>query len=138
MLIKNLKLLLATSALLVGGTVGFAAARGADHDRQDMKDTFDENKDGKLDDAERAKLKAAALAMHGQRKAERLATFDTNKDGKLDDAERAVMRQQRVTERFKKLDANGDGALSLDEFRAHQVRDDRGGRGHRRGMGKRP
>lgn len=46
-----------------------------------------------------------------------LAKFDTNKDGKLDKAERVVMRQQRATQLFKKLDTDGNGQLSFEEFK---------------------
>jgi len=88
MMIKKLKLALATSALVVGGLAGFAAA--------------DSVKDAK----------------HEARKAELLAKFDTNKDGKLDDTERAAAKDARAAERFKQLDTNGDGKLSLEEFKA--------------------
>ncbi len=66
------------------------------------------------------------------KKAEMLQKFDTNKDGKLDDAERTAAREQRTIERFKKLDTDGNGSLSLAEFKAGK----RGGRHHaRRGHG---
>ena len=128
------KLILATSVLMIGGAAGFAAAHGggAKGDRQGMKEKFDTNKDGKLDDSERAAMKAAMEAKRSQRKAEMLAKFDTNKDGKLDPAERAVMKQERSASAFKKLDANGDGVLSPAEFAAAKA----GGRGHHGGMRK--
>jgi Ca2+-binding EF-hand superfamily protein len=129
----KLKLILATSVLVIGGAAGFAAAHGgggAKGDRQGMKEKFDTNKDGKLDDSERAAMKAAMEAKRSQRKAEMLAKFDTNKDGKLDPAERAVMKQETSAAAFKKLDANGDGVLSRAEFAAAD------GRGHHGGMRK--
>ena len=69
---------------------------------------------------------ATIAAAHGhgdkadfaQRKAEILAKYDTNKDGKLDAQERAVMREQRTVEAFKKMDTDGNGQISLDEFKA--------------------
>jgi hypothetical protein len=47
-----------------------------------------------------------------------LARFDANKDGVLDATERETMRNTLAEERFKQLDTNGDGVLSLDEFKA--------------------
>jgi len=70
---------------------------------------FDKNADGKLDDAERADMKAAFAATRAEHHKEMLAKYDTNKDGKLDDAERAAMRDAKATERFKAMDTNRDG-----------------------------
>jgi hypothetical protein len=47
-----------------------------------------------------------------------LAKYDTNRDGKLDDQEREAMRVDFATKRFEKLDTNGDGQISKDEFLA--------------------
>lgn len=119
MMIKKLKLALATSALVIGGVAGFAAADST------------AGQANRPDQAERMK-------MHEARKAKMLEKFDTNKDGKLDDTERAAAKETRAAERFKKLDVNGDGKLSFDEFKAG--RQGRGGmhrhhRGGRRGGG---
>lgn len=133
----KLKLTLATAAVLIGGVAGFAAADSGKHDRGAIKEKFDTNKDGKLDDAERAKLKAMFAAKHAENKAAMLAKFDTNKNGALDPAEKQVMHDTKISERFAKLDTNRDGKLTLDEFKAgkhHGKRHGRmGGKGHGRG-----
>ena len=127
---KKLKLLIASTALAVGGLSGFAFAKGHMGPRKEMIEKFDINKDGKLDDAEKAKLREAKHAMFAQKKAEKLAKFDANKDGALDSAERTAMHDERVAKRFAMLDANKDGAITLDEMKAAKHR---GGhhRGHR-------
>jgi len=130
-MLTKFKLALATTVALVGGVAGIAAARGGGPDREAMKEKFDVNKDGKIDDAERGSMKDAMKAMHAQKKAEMLARFDLNKDGKLDDAERASAKSARAAEHFAKLDKDGDGKLSLDEFKAGQ--DHHQGRHGRRG-----
>ncbi len=135
---KKLKLAVATAALVLGGLAGFAGAKNLDHGgRGAMNQKFDTNKDGKLDAAEQDRLEASFQAMHAARKAEALAKFDANKDGQLSDAERATMRDTRVTARFTKLDVNGDGTLTLDEFKAGKQRHGRKMSGHHRGMRKR-
>jgi hypothetical protein len=129
-MLTKLKLALMISAPLVAGATTYAIAEAGGRDKQELLHKFDKNGDGKLDDAERADKKAAFAA----RRAEHLAKYDIDKDGKLDDAERAAMRDARLTERFKSMDANGDGQLTLDEFKAGAPR----GFGHhgRRGHGK--
>ena len=132
-MLKKWKLVLATSAVLVGGTVGLAAAKGHRGDRQAMKEKFDLNKDGTLDDAERAQMKQAFGAMRAQKKAEMLQKHDANKNGVIDPAERQAMQAARAEQRFAKLDQNGDGVISRAEFAAGHARH---GRGH--GMKQRP
>ncbi|MDB4953102.1 MAG: calcium-binding protein [Myxococcales bacterium] len=122
-----------TGTLLVGGaTVAMAHPGGGDRADADIIQKYDANKDGKLDDTERAAMRADFKAKHAERKAQMLARFDTNKDGKLDDAERAVMREQRAAEEFKKLDTDGNGSISLDEFKKGEIQghQGRGGFGH--------
>jgi hypothetical protein len=63
------------------------------------------------------------------KRAARVARFDADKDGSLSPAERAAMKEQLASERFAKLDTNGDGKLSLEEFKAGQGHH---GRGHHR------
>lgn len=50
---------------------------------------YDADKDGKLNDEEKAAAKAAATAKAKQTREENLAKYDANQDGKLDDAEKA-------------------------------------------------
>ena len=113
-MMKKLKLAIATAALCVGGLSGFALANGGHHGGKGRMAEFDANKDGKLDEAEKAQLKTAFAA----KRAEKLARFDANKDGKLDDAERQAMHDERAAKRFAMLDLNKDGAITLDEMKA--------------------
>jgi hypothetical protein len=118
----NAKKLGAAALLLVMGTgVGVAVAEpdGAWKARKaELVQKYDANKDGQLDDAERQALRQEMKAHRQAMRQEKLQRFDANKDGRLDDTERQVMRDEHVTERFKAMDSNGDGVLSLDEFKA--------------------
>lgn len=135
-MLTKTKIALAFVASLAAG--GVAAAQGFHGGgRGQMLQKYDTNKDGKLDDAEKAQLKADFQA----KRAQKIAQFDLNKDGKLDDTERAAMRDARTAETFQKLDKNGDGVLSLDEFKAareHMGRHARGRfhHGMRKGISK--
>lgn len=116
-MLKKFKLVFVTTAVLVGGVVGVAAAQGSSDkpDRAAMKEKF------------------------AEKRAEKLAQFDTNKNGVLDPAEKQAMHDARAKERFAALDANKDGVLSLDEFKAGKGRGGmnhgRKGHGKHRGMG---
>jgi Spy/CpxP family protein refolding chaperone len=112
-MLTKLKIALALCGSLAG--IGGAAADGFHGGgRAEILQKYDVNKDGKLDDSEKAQMKADFQA----KRAARIAKFDLDKNGKLDDTERAAMRDARATEVFKKLDTNGDGVVSLDEFKA--------------------
>src|SRR5438309_8858621 len=86
----------ALTAALVAGSAGIAAAQPKS-------------------ESDGAELRAA-------KKAEMLAKYDTNKDGKLDAQEKTVMRDQLTLESFKKMDTNGDGVITLDEFKAGRAK----------------
>jgi EF hand len=137
MMSKGKKLGLA--AILVGlctaGAISVASAHG-DEDgpggrRAEILQKFDANHDGKLDDSEKAAMREAMKAKFEARKQEMLQRFDTNKDGKLDDAERAAMKDAMAAERFAKLDTDGNGSISLAEFKAGMAK--MGGMHGRRG-----
>lgn len=122
-MITKLRILVASLVVAGAATAAFAYGGGTDKGgmrgrRAAMLEKFDANKDGKLDDAEKAKAFEARKALFAQKRGEMLAKFDTNKDGTLDDAEKSAMRDARIEQRFAKLDANGDGAISLDEMKA--------------------
>lgn len=140
-MLTKMKVALALCGSILVGGVGLAAAQGfgGGPDKATFMQKYDTNGDGKLDDAEKAQLRADMKAKHEAKKAEMLAKYDLNKDGKLDASERAVMKNERAQEAFKKADTNGDGQLSLDEFKAmkqhHGMRHGRGGKGHHRGFG---
>ena len=142
----KMKVALVICGSLVAGVAGIAGAQGFAHDRGQMIQKYDTNKDGKLDDSEKAAMKADFNAKRAEKKSEMLGKYDTNKDGKLDPSERAVARDDRMTAMFKKLDTDGNGQISLAEFKAgkqarvggmhHRGRGGhRGGFGHGRGNG---
>jgi hypothetical protein len=137
-MLTKLKLALLISAPLAAGATTLAVAQGNGAPHPKMIEKFDQNGDGQLDAAERAQMKAAFEARHAERKQAMLAQFDANRDGQLDDAERAAMRDAKLSEKFARLDANGDGALSIDEFKAQRGgfgRHGRHGHGRHRGAG---
>jgi Ca2+-binding EF-hand superfamily protein len=125
-MLKKIALGLAFTGLIAGG-VALADKDGGGSKHEEMLKKYDTNGDGKLDDAEKAQMKADREARFAEKKKEMLAKYDANGDGKLDDGERAQMRADMAAERFKKLDTNGDGVLSKDEFAAGF----KGGHGHR-------
>jgi len=129
--------------------------------RGKLLEKFDEDGDGKLSEEEREAAKAAMRerAQAGRRR--RLSPearegirekFDADGDGKLNEEEReaakAAMKehmQERRKETFQKLDTNGDGSLSLEEFMTPPERGEGEGprpmrpwrpRGGRRGPGR--
>jgi Ca2+-binding EF-hand superfamily protein len=86
--------------------------------RRRVLEKFDANKDGSLDESERAAAKAAHEAKRAELRAKVLERFDADKNGTLDDAENAAIRKghqerrqafrAKVLERF---DADKDGTL---------------------------
>ena len=102
---NKLKVALVLCGCLIGG-VAAAAPK------------WDANGDGTVDQAEKAQRHADMQAKREEMKQKMLLKFDTNKDGKLDQGERIVMKDTIATEAFKRLDTDGNGQLSLTEFKA--------------------
>ncbi len=120
----KLTILLATSALLLGAGLAAAGPHGRPGPGPmggpppELLKEFDKNNDGKLDDAEREAAHTAMKARHEEFHKQMLAKYDADRDGKLSDAERTKMHDELTTEHFRKSDKNGDGVLTLDEFKA--------------------
>ncbi len=67
-----------------------------------MLEKFDANKDGQLDEQEKAAMKAAREARHAEMKQKMLEKFDANKDGQLDEQEKAAMKAEFEAKRGEK------------------------------------
>lgn len=79
---------------------------------------FDRNGDGTVDAQEKAERHAEMKAKRQEMKQKMLAKFDANRDGQLDQNERLIMKDTFAAEAFKRLDTDGNGSISLDEFKA--------------------
>ena len=113
----KMKLAIVMCACLIGG-VAAAAPK------------WDANGDGTVDAQEKTLRHEQMKAKRGEMKAKMLATFDINKDGKLDKTERTTMHEELATIAFKRLDTDGNGQLSLAEFKQGK----KFGKGHGRHM----
>lgn len=88
--------------------------------RAKMLEKFDTNKDGKLDEMEKAAAKEAGghrLDKFIEKHPEFLKKHDANGDGKLDETERKAAHQAMEAERMK-FDTNKDGKLDQTEREA--------------------
>ena len=92
MMMTKIKIaLVLCGSLLVGGVAAAQSGDGVESDRR---------------------------AKFAEMKKQRLAKFDANNDGKLDQSERLALHDAMATIAFTKLDADGNGVLSLAEFKA--------------------
>jgi len=90
----GLKLALGILALSFNATVVNAGEGGAKHSKPSKAtlEKYDADKDGQLNDEEKAKAKQGAKEKSKRTREENLAKYDANKDGKLDDAEKAAKK----------------------------------------------
>ena len=100
---------LALGLLALSFMTTFAAAEAdATKERKPSKATlekFDADKDGQLNDEEKAKAKEAAKEHAKLTREENLAKYDTNKDGKLEDSEKAVKKADEAAAKVEKKTA---------------------------------
>ncbi len=96
-----------------------AALAGGDHHRGRRAEcraafeathlpTYDRNRDGTLDRAERQ-------AFRQDRRRQALARYDADRDGRLGEVEWMKMRRDRVAQKFGRLDRNRDGFITRGE-----------------------
>lgn len=97
---------LVLAALLCGS---FGSLRAEDKPAADIPPSvlkrYDKNKDGALDETEKAKWEADKAAVRDKKKAEKAAMlekYDTNKNGRLDEEEQAAAKLGREKERSVK------------------------------------
>lgn len=164
--IMKLKLLTSTTALALVSLFATTSLSAADEkeaarpSREEMMKRFDANGDGKLDQAEREAMRAAAPDRQrgprgesadrpargergpggpGGRGGDRMKQFDTDGDGKLNESERAAaevaMRAeiQSNPRAMARIDTDKDGKISDAEWAAGRqaMGDQRGQRGPR-------
>lgn len=107
----SIRLALALLALLFSATL-VSAEEGAAREKKPSKATlekYDADKDGQLNDEEKAKAKAAAVEKARHTREENLAKYDTNQDGKLDEEEKAAKKTAEEAAKAAKKAAKDAG-----------------------------
>ena len=111
---KSLAVVVLGSLSLTGVSLAMGGPERMGKRHPELMQKYDANKNGQLEDGEREAMREELKKL----REEKVAKYDTNKDGKLDETERKAVRDQMAAERFKALDTNGNGSLSLEEFKA--------------------
>ena len=101
----KMKLAIVLCGCLISGVAAAAPAK------------WDANGDGTLDRTEKTLRHDAMKAKRIEAKQKLMLAFDANKDGKLDKTERIVIKGELATRAFKRLDTDGNGVLSFEEFK---------------------
>jgi Ca2+-binding EF-hand superfamily protein len=110
--------LCAETAPSPGATSAAPEKKGEEQKRKKALDRFDKNKDGQLDEMEKAEMKQAMqgkAAEFTKKHPEAIKKFDTDGDGKLNEGEFKAAREGHRQEMLKKFDANKDGKLDSTE-----------------------
>jgi hypothetical protein len=76
---------------------------------------FDANKDGQLDETERAAWEADKKAHQEKQRAAMLEKYDLDKDGKINETEQAAMKADREKERAARAAAKAAAAATAAE-----------------------
>jgi len=125
---KTTKILTACTAAALTITMNANAQGGEKKGKRaagplkEMREKFDKDGDGELNDAERAELKKEIMKRREVNQAKMLQRFDTDKDGEISHEEKKAARPVLSKERkeikeaaLKEFDKDGDGTLSADE-----------------------
>lgn len=120
MFLRRSSLLLASTLLVAEATArsqspaptagGMTLSQYLDHETKRVM-AADTDGDGRISHAEMEKMGS----LGGHHPERRFAAVDTNHDGYLDRAE----IQAALTQRFQRMDRNGDGVVSPDEHKHH-------------------
>ncbi len=84
-----------------------------------MLEKFDANKDGQLDDQEKAAMKAEFEAMKAEMEKKLLEKFDANKDGQLDDQAKAAIQAEFEAKRGERQPGCGKGPKGPRHHKGH-------------------
>lgn len=120
-------LFLTAAAVVVAGD---AAPTGPGSRQKAYMETYDTNKDGRLDESEKVAMREALGGDRVQMRERAMERFDKDGDGKLNDDEKVAAREamraqgrgagpgQRMAPEaiFNSIDANGDGVIDRGEW----------------------
>lgn len=117
----NENIMKTNTLLIIAASFGLLGAAHAEEGKKqrphrkvspEMIAKYDKDGDGKLNEEERAALRADRMEMREARKKEMLAKYDKDGDGKLNEEERAAAKADRKQRMLEKFDKDGDGELN--------------------------